>query len=260
MATVSDSDATHGETGAAADRGALRILTLNAHQGCGSLRRRALLLGIRDALRASAADLVFLQEVGGSVDREGVTEDHCETLADEVWSQHAYGRNAVAGSGHQGNALLSKHPIVRWQNVDVSVGGAEPRGLLHCVIDVEGRPHPLHAVCVHLGLRESHRRHQVDRLVALIAREVPSDAPLLVAGDFNDWRERAHHRILAETGMDEIGSTALESPARTFPAWWPMLRLDRIYVRNLRHRLLEVPRRPWSALSDHVPLAGEVRM
>lgn len=260
MAAVSDSDATHGATGAAADRRALRILTLNAHQGCGALRRRELLLRIREALRSSAADLVFLQEVGGSVDREGVAEEHYEMLADQMWSQHAYGRNAVAGSGHQGNALLSKHPIVRWQNVDVTVGDAERRGLLHCVIDVEGHPNPLHAVCVHLGLRESHRQHQVDRLVELIAREVPSDAPLLVAGDFNDWRGRAHRRLLAETGMNEIGSTALGSPARTFPAWWPVLRLDRIYVRNLRHRLLEMPRRPWSALSDHVPLAGEVRM
>jgi endonuclease/exonuclease/phosphatase family metal-dependent hydrolase len=39
-----------------------------------------------------------------------------------------------------------------------------------------------------------------------------------------------------------------------------VLRLDRIYARNLRHRLLELPRRPWIALSDHAPLAGEVRM
>lgn len=261
VAAVPDIDATHGANGVAAGRTALRILTLNAHQGCAGLRRRPLLRRIRDALRASAADLVFLQEVGGGVDREGVAEAHYEMLADQVWSQHAYGRNAVAGDGHQGNALLSKYPIVQWQNVDVSVGRAERRGLLHCVVDVRGHhPQPLHAVCVHLGLRESHRQHQVDRLVEFIAREVPTEAPLLVAGDFNDWRGRAHRRLVDETGMHEVGSAALGAPARTFPAWWPVLRLDRIYVRNLRHRLLKMPRRPWSALSDHIPLAGEVRM
>ncbi|MGZ8273871.1 MAG: endonuclease/exonuclease/phosphatase family protein [Burkholderiaceae bacterium] len=240
---------------------ALRILTLNAHQGPAGLRRRALLLRMREALRASAADLVFLQEVGGGAEREGVAEEQYEMLADQVWSQHAYGRNAVTGNGHQGNALLSKHPIVQWQNVDVSVGRSERRGLLHCVIDVRGHhPYPLHAVCVHLGLRESHRQHQVDRLVEFIAREVPTDAPLVVAGDFNDWRGLAHRRLVVEAGMNEVGSTALGSPARTFPAWWPVLRLDRIYVRNLRHRRLDMPRRPWSALSDHIPLAGEVWM
>ena len=259
MAALADSDAARGASGAATACHSLRVLTLNAHQGCGGLRRRTLLPAIRDALRSSAADLVFLQEVGGDVGREGAEELY-EMLADQMWSQHAYGRNAVAGSGHQGNALLSKHPIVRWQNVDVSVGRAEPRGLLHCVIDVRGHPHPLHAVCVHLGLRESHRRHQVDRLVELIAREVPAAAPLLVAGDFNDWRGQAHRRLVDQTGMNEVGATALGAPARTFPARWPVLRLDRIYARNLRHRLLELPRRPWIALSDHAPLAGEVRM
>ena len=125
----------------AADRPALRILTLNAHQGFGALRRRSLLLRIREALRTAAADLVFLQEVGGDEGVEGQgPAEHCEMLADQVWPQHAYGRNAVAGSGHQGNALLSKYPILKWQNIDISVGRAEPRGLLHCVIDVPGRP------------------------------------------------------------------------------------------------------------------------
>ena len=259
VAAVTDSAPTSGGSRISIDRPVLRILTLNAHQGCGGLQRRALLLGIRDALRSSAADLVFLQEVGGDVGPDGAAE-HYEMLADEVWPQHAYGRNAVVGSGHQGNALLSKHPILKWQNIDVSVGRSERRGLLHCVIDVPGHLHPLHAVCVHLGLREAHRRRQVDRIVELIAHEVPPEAPLLAAGDFNDWRGHAHRRLVEETGMHEIGSAALGSPARTFPAWWPVLRLDRIYVRHLRHRLLELPRRPWSALSDHVPLAGEVQI
>jgi endonuclease/exonuclease/phosphatase family metal-dependent hydrolase len=181
-------------------------------------------------------------------------------LADEVWTQFAYGRNAVAGSGHQGNALLSKYPILEWQNVDVSITGVEPRGMLHCLLDVPGGSQPLHAVCVHFGLRESHRRHQLQRLLDMISNDIPADAPLVVAGDFNDWRERAHSRLLADPSLNEIHASAHGRPARTFPAWLPLLRLDRIYVRNLRHRPLTMPRRPWSALSDHAPLAGEVRL
>jgi len=238
---------------------AIRLLTLNAHQGFNAFRRRKLLSHIRDALRASSADLVFLQEVGGDLG-EDIPQQHYELLADQVWPQHAYGRNAVATSGHQGNALLSKFAIVRWQNVYLSVGGFEPRGMLHCVLDVPHADQPLHAVCVHLGLREAHRRQQVDRLLALVADAIPRDAPLVIAGDFNDWRERAHTRLLADPSLAEIHASASKRPARTFPAWWPWLRLDRIYVRNLHHRPLEMPRRPWSELSDHAPLAGEVRL
>jgi endonuclease/exonuclease/phosphatase family metal-dependent hydrolase len=236
----------------------LRLLTLNAHQGFNALQRRALLPSIKDALRASAADLVFLQEVGGDAGTdERAAEEHYERLADQVWPQHAYGRNAVAGSGHQGNAVLSRYPIVAWRNVDVSVGRAEPRGLLHCVVDVPGAPARLHAVCVHLGLRGSHRAFQVERLLALLDAEVPPDAPLVVAGDFNDWRGHAHRRLCA-TGLTEIGAAARGAPLRSFPAWCPVLRLDRIYVRRLPHRWLPLPARPWSRLSDHRPLAGEV--
>jgi endonuclease/exonuclease/phosphatase family metal-dependent hydrolase len=115
---------------------AIRLLTLNAHQGFTPFRRRKLLSRIRDALRASGADLVFLQEVGGEHGEE-IPQQQYELLADQVWPQHAYGRNVVATGGHLGNALLSKFPIVRWQNVDVSVDGVEPRGMLHCVLDVQ---------------------------------------------------------------------------------------------------------------------------
>jgi endonuclease/exonuclease/phosphatase family metal-dependent hydrolase len=233
----------------------MRIVTLNAHQGLGSLRRRGLLAGIRRALRSSHADLVFLQEVGGD---EAPAAARYEMLADEVWPQFAYGRNAVAGDGHQGNALLSKYPIARWRNVDVSVGRAEPRGLLHCELEiaVAGAARTLHAVCVHFGLREAHRALQVERLLAEIAA-IPPDAPLVVAGDFNDWRGRAH-RQLVRAGLHEICAAAGGRPARTFPAWCPLLRLDRIYVRGLDARPLALPRRPWAALSDHAPLAGEI--
>jgi endonuclease/exonuclease/phosphatase family metal-dependent hydrolase len=237
----------------------IRLLTLNAHQGFAAFKRRTLLSRLREALRASDADLVFLQEVGGD-HGEDVGQPHYEFLADQMWPQYAYGRNVVSAGGHQGNALLSKYPITRWQNIDVSVGGVEPRGLLHCVIDVPLPRQPLHAVCVHLGLREAQRLWQVDRLLAFVAEAIPSDAPLVIAGDFNDWRGRAHSRMLADASLAEIHASARERPARTFPAWWPWLRLDRIYVRNLHHRPLEMHRRPWSQLSDHAPLAAEIRL
>jgi len=235
----------------------IRVLTLNAHQGFRAGRRHGALLCIRDALRRSGAEVVFLQEVGAAAGVEPAVRQY-EVLADGVWSEHAYGRNAVVTGGHHGNALLSKYPITSWQNVDASVGTAEPRGFLHAVIALPHGLGPLHAICVHLALRESHRRIQVARLLELVADEVPSSAPLVLAGDFNDWRGHSHRRLLLEGEFTEVYAAAVGSPARTFPARVPLLRLDRIYVRNLGHRPFGMRAREWSSLSDHAPLAAEL--
>jgi endonuclease/exonuclease/phosphatase family metal-dependent hydrolase len=236
---------------------AIRVLTLNAHQGFGARRRHAALLRIRQGLRQSGADLVMLQEIGVSAGAPSPASQY-EILADEVWPAHAYGRNAVVSGGHHGNALLSKFPIADWQNVDLSVGKAEPRGMLHCSVKIPWDAGVLHAVCVHLALRESHRRRQVQRLAEFVSAEVPAAAPLVVAGDFNDWREIAHRRITAVPGVELMIGDAGGRPPRTFPAHFPVLRLDRIYGRNLRHRPVALPRRAWNAVSDHLALVADV--
>jgi endonuclease/exonuclease/phosphatase family metal-dependent hydrolase len=104
----------------------------------------------------------------------------------------------------------------------------------------------------------AHRRLQLDLLTVLVRCHVPGDGPLLVAGDFNDWSRQAH-RILARSGLREVFVHATGRAARTFPARFPVLALDRIYVRNARvHAPLPLPRRPWSRLSDHAPLAAQI--
>ena len=96
-----------------------------------------------------------------------------------------------------------------------------------------------------------------DRLCALL-HSLPGDAPVIVAGDFNDWRQRADG-VLLECGLREVFSQAYGQPARSFPARWPLLCLDRIYLRNARaHAPKVMARKPWTHLSDHLPLAVEV--
>lgn len=245
----------------------LRVLTVNTHKGFALLNRRFMLHELRDAVRVVGADVVFLQEVQGEhvahAERVGrwPAVPHYEFLADEIWSDFAYGRNAVYPAGDHGNALLSKFPIVAHENRDVTIDGHETRGLLHCTLRIPGRETPLHAICVHLGLRESHRRRQLELLADVIRTHVPDGAPLLVAGDFNDWRRRAHRLLARSSGLREVFVRAHGRAAKTFPAQFPVLALDRIYVKNtLADTPLALPRTPWSRLSDHAPLAAEIRL
>ena len=242
----------------------LKVLTINTHKGFTALNRRFILPELREAVRATGADLVFLQEVLGTHQRHArrhrnwPVTPHYEFLADSMWPQFAYGRNAVYPDGDHGNALMSKFPISHYVNLDVSIGVVEQRGLLHCVLDVPG-PRQVHAICVHLGLREVHRRQQLALLCRLVA-SLPEDEPVIVAGDFNDWRQTASG-ILAEQGLHEVFTSEFGEPAKSFPARWPLLRLDRIYVRNATsHAPVALSTRPWSHLSDHAPLAVEIHL
>ncbi|MEO6263416.1 MAG: endonuclease/exonuclease/phosphatase family protein [Luteimonas sp.] len=244
----------------------IRILSLNANTGFDIARRRFVLPALREAVRSVGADVVFLQEVlghhAGHARRHPAwpeTAQH-EFLAESLWPHHAYGRNAVFPEGHQGNALLSKFAITQHENRDVSVPGHEPRGLLHAILRMPRRRTLVHVVCVHLGLREAHRQRQITLLCRMVESEIPIDAPLIVAGDFNDWR-MGGHTLLQRAGLREAFEEAGGRLARTFPARWPLLPLDRIYLRNARASAVGVlSARPWSHLSDHAPLFAEVRL
>ncbi|MNT58730.1 hypothetical protein D3C72_1961890 [compost metagenome] len=95
--------------------------------------------------------------------------------------------------------------------------------------------------------------------VCELVRTFPADEPVVLAGDFNDWRNRAHEVLEREAGLKEVFVQAFGRAVRTFPASMPLLALDRIYVRNAAvHSPLALPKKPWDKLSDHAPLAAEI--
>ena len=245
----------------------LKILTINTHKGFTTFNRRFVLHELRDAVRDTAADIVCLQEVLGShaahasAHPNWPSEPHYEFLAGSIWGNVAYGRNAVYTEGHHGNAVLSKFPIVHWHNHDISSGTSEERGLLHCVLQPPAPSPPIHVICTHLALREAERALQARHLRELIAREGPADAPLLVAGDFNDWRNRLNDVLTQQNHLAEAFEQAHGRVARSFPARLPILRLDRIYFRNatLQHAAV-LSAQPWSRLSDHAALTAELSL
>ena len=241
----------------------LRVLTYNIHKGFNVGNRRFVLHQIREALIAADADLLFLQEMQGEHQRhekkvaDWPEQSHSEFIADGVWPFFAYGKNAIYNAGHHGNAILSKYPFESWENINVSPFPWASRSLLHGVIRMPHSNRDVHIVCIHFGLIGNERRRQIVKLCERIDSHVPHEAPLIVAGDFNDWRGQAGRLFLNHLNLQEVFRETHGRYARTFPAWMPFLQMDRIYYRGLTplscNRLTHTP---WPMLSDHAPLAA----
>jgi endonuclease/exonuclease/phosphatase family metal-dependent hydrolase len=245
----------------------IKVLTYNIHKGFSLGNLRFILHDIKDHLRQVDADVVFLQEILGerNISRQRFDDwpnnRQFEFLADQVWPHHAYGKNAIYKSGHHGNAILSKYPFISWENIDVSIMKKASRSLLHGTIKLTGEGRAIHIICVHLGLFHRERERQLATLVARINSHVPFSEPLIIAGDFNDWRSRAERHLCEDLGVNEAYKTSHGSHALTYPSLFPVLTMDRIYFRGLEvvdcHRLHGLP---WSRLSDHTPLLADFRL
>ena len=248
----------------------LKVLSYNIHKGFTGDSRRFVLSRIRESIRRTEADLVFLQEVQGEHRSHSVRQKdwpgaaQFEFLADEVWSHFAYGKNAVYTEGHHGNAILSRYPIEQWENIDISNHRFEQRGLLHATLRIPRElqePLRVHAICLHLDLFEFGRKRQLVRLCERIARDIPPGEPLLVSGDFNDWTGSASRHLEGHASLQEVFTVLEGRPARTFPSFLPLLRLDRIYYRGLRPiSAARLAGDDWKGLSDHAAILAELEV
>lgn len=243
----------------------LRVLSYNIHKGFALGNRVFTLPAIRDAIAVLKPDVVFLQEVLGQHDRHAqrveawpdVPQHHF--IANDMWPHVAYGRTAVYDHGHHGNAILSRYPIVSFESIDISTNPIESRGLLHAVLDVPGVRSPVHCACVHLNLMQRGREQQLRSICHRLGSTVGRSDPIILAGDFNDWQQRASGVLVRELGIKEVFFNLHGQYASTFPIHYPVLRLDRVYARGLTtvggQILLGDP---WEKLSDHAPLYAEL--
>ncbi|WP_426207521.1 endonuclease/exonuclease/phosphatase family protein [Massilia sp. TWP1-3-3] len=268
----------------------IRVATYNIHKGVSSIRSTPRVLALKKAIGEFGADVVFLQEVQGRHDRlsgkfgeESRGHRHWpdasqhEYLADDLHGHAAYGMNAIYDHGHHGNALLSSYPIENSHNHDVSDHAYEQRGILHCVINTASCP--IHCFVVHLGLFESGRGRQTQALIDCVNASAANGEPVIIAGDFNDWRNTLSGKLRDALGVvevfDELGKTSkigdlvrnlsgrekIIHPARTFPAALPWFRLDRIYVRGFKVDTAQVLHGTlWAKLSDHAPIVANLKL
>ena len=161
--------------------------------------------------------------------------------------------NGHGGHGWHGNLVLVREGIVR-ELRQIRLPGLEPRGALVADLDLAmGR---VRVVAAHLGLLRASRLLQVETLLEQAG--AATDRPVVLMGDLNEWRLR---RRSALRGFSKgFGPLGLGVPS--FPAYFPVLALDRVMARP--HGLVEAiaaHETPLSRLaSDHLPVRAVVRL
>ena len=166
-------------------------MTYNIHRAIG-VDRRFRPERIVDIIRYSDPDIVLMQEVDEGAPRSRELDLAKEIAVEAGYPHHAVGHNVQLRKGRYGNATLSRWPILRERNIDLTVDARKRRGCQHTTIQVEkmaGYPHELEIFNMHLGLSVKERARQIGTLVR--SREFKALDPArscLVGGDFNDWR------------------------------------------------------------------------
>ncbi|HEY0823559.1 MAG TPA: endonuclease/exonuclease/phosphatase family protein [Ramlibacter sp.] len=239
----------------------LRIATYNIHKGVQGLgpARRLEIHNLGHAVEQLDADVVCLQEVRKLHRREEryftrwPELPQAEFLCPEGYFA-VYQTNARTKHGEHGNALLSRWPVVSHGHEDMSDHRFEQRGLLHVELQVKRRK--VHVIVLHLGLVAGSRVRQVEQMVRFIEREIPRTAPVVVAGDFNDWGGKLRSTMNSHGFQDFVAERAL-----TYPSRLPITQLDYVYARGLKPVGMEIPRgRIWWRMSDHLPLIAEFKV
>jgi endonuclease/exonuclease/phosphatase family metal-dependent hydrolase len=230
----------------------IRLLSYNIHKGIGGRDRRYSLDRIVHVIARENADLICLQEVDRHVGRSR-HEDQPHRLAGALEAHaHHYQLNVRFKSGGYGNLVLSRWPFRSCHQISLRLNRRKPRGAQIIVVDTPQGP--VHLIHWHLGLAERERHWQARHLLDHAIFRESSHLPTLIVGDFNDWLNTLAKGPMAHHGFTQV--TAPRSRFRSFPAYWPVVSLDKAFVRGslvIRHARIV---RSYLArdASDHLPL------
>jgi endonuclease/exonuclease/phosphatase family metal-dependent hydrolase len=244
-----------------------RVISYNIHR-CIGMDRRFKPERVAEIIAHHNADLVFLQEVDVGVPRSRGL-DLAEDLAARLGYPHvALGLNVQLRTGMYGNATLSRFPIRRDCNIDLTIDDRKARGCLYAEVELPGiglGPVKMATFNMHLGLSFRERPSQVGRLVhSPEFQALTMDSPCLVAGDFNDWWTRLAPIFteVLDFGCATNHGNRYYDAISTYPSFSPANGLDKIFFRgplapiHSRTCRLGISR----VASDHLPIISDFRL
>jgi endonuclease/exonuclease/phosphatase family metal-dependent hydrolase len=246
-----------------------KVLSYNIHKGFCIRGRNYILDEIKESIKLQNPDFVLLQEVVGlhthykftnSVSHKVDYVDQVAFLSDGLFPHAIYGGNKFHSFGHHGNAILSKYPILDWGNIDLSTNPFENRGLLWAKIQIDEFYPPITVLNTHLNLFEKSRKKQAGQIVETL-KKLDSGDGIILAGDFNDWRNKMLSYLSEEIKIDDAYYKFHKKYNYTFPSFSPRLSLDRIYYKDLNIVKVEsLDDGHWRSLSDHLPMYLEFQV
>ena len=245
----------------------LTILTYNINKFRNWLFKEISRNALKDLILSVNADIIFLQEFSGENRKRKKIIHELEGFIDNIWSDFAYGKNSIYEGGHHGNVILSKYPIVHWENINISTNFLEKRGLLHARISIPFLQNnilqhnkEIDLYCLHLNPLQKGRSKQIREIIKIVS-EKKLGTPFIIAGDLNDWNFKLDKIIAKDLNVIESTLQISGAHTKTFPSFSPHLCLDRIYTRGLIPlEILKYPLDGSHLLSDHLPLAIKVSL
>lgn len=243
----------------------VRILSYNIHRAIG-VDRRFRPGRILDILSHHQADIVLLQEVDEGARRSREMDLAREFASHLGYPHFAVGHNVKLFRGRYGNATLSRYPILRERNIDLTISSHKRRGCQHTTIQIDNSSsrRQLEVFNLHLGLSARERARQVGTLVRSAEfAGLQQDHPCVVGGDFNDWRSLLHP-IFTEI-LDFHCATqprySYNGSLRTYPSFSPTGGLDKLYYRDLQLVTARCCRlRVSRVASDHLPVIADFEL
>jgi endonuclease/exonuclease/phosphatase family metal-dependent hydrolase len=230
----------------------MRLLSYNIHKGIGGRDRRYRLERIIQVIEAENPDFICLQEVDRHLERSHHDDQPGKLSHALRATAHLYQLNVRFDTGGYGNLVLSRWPFRSSHQISLRRKRSKPRGAQIAVVETpEGL---LHIVHWHLGLAERERHWQARHLFEHALFRESAHLPTLIVGDFNDWLNTLARGPFAAHGFAQV--TAPRSRFRSFPAYWPIVSLDKAFVRGafeIRHARMVRSRLAREA-SDHLPL------
>ena len=195
-----------------------------------------------NVIRELDADVIALQELEW---RPEAALHVLEEFAQRIGYIPVAGPTLLRATGHYGNALLTRLVVRRIDRLDLSVPGREARGAID--VGLETAHGTVRVLATHLGLGAGERRWQMRQLLGTLSG---TPLPTVLMGDLNEW-------FLWGRPLRWLRAHFGRAPApASYPARWPMLALDRIWVEpaGVLRELCTHRSTLARIASDHLPL------